>query len=60
MEKSAIFSKHRAAVIDSLQLRKPASSVEADIVGTSTLNSQSLPKQETSTASSKTYTFKEG
>ncbi|CAL9046450.1 uncharacterized protein LOC135606707 [Musa acuminata AAA Group] len=60
MEKSAIFSKHRAAVIDTLQLRKPASSVEADIVGTSTLNSQSLPKQETSTASSKTYTFKEG
>ncbi|WOL18573.1 hypothetical protein Cni_G27370 [Canna indica] len=54
-EKSGIFSKHR---FDTPQLRKPASSVEADIVGTST--SQSLPKQETSTASSTNYTFKEG
>ncbi|XP_042414015.1 uncharacterized protein LOC122002771 isoform X1 [Zingiber officinale] len=59
MDKQGIFSKHRTALIDSAQLRKPASSVEADIVGTS-LNSQSLPKQEISTATSKNYTFKEG
>ncbi|WOK94703.1 hypothetical protein Cni_G03408 [Canna indica] len=59
-EKLGFFSKHRAALYDTMQLRKPASSVEADIVGTSTFNSQSHPKQETSTASSKNYTFKEG
>ncbi|XP_074591297.1 uncharacterized protein LOC141847211 [Curcuma longa] len=59
MDKQGIFCKHRTAHIDSVQLRKPASSVEADIVGAS-LNSQSLPKQEISTATSKNYTFKEG
>ncbi|KAG1326254.1 hypothetical protein COCNU_01G001880 [Cocos nucifera] len=56
IEKASFFSK-RAAVLD---LRKPTSSVEADIMGTSMLNSHSLPKQEASTASSKNYTFKEG
>lgn len=60
IEKSSIFSKHRAALADAIQLKKPASSVETDIVGASTLNTQSLPKQEASTASSKNYTFKEG
>lgn len=34
--------------------KRPASSTEADIVGTS------LPKHEASTATSKTYLFKEG
>jgi hypothetical protein len=34
--------------------------VNADIVGTSTLHSASLPKQESSTATSKSYTFREG
>ncbi|XP_073106503.1 uncharacterized protein [Elaeis guineensis] len=56
IEKASFFSK-RAAVLD---LRKPTSGVEADIMGTSMLNSHSLPKQEASTASSKNYTFKEG
>ncbi|XP_026664881.1 uncharacterized protein LOC103718614 isoform X2 [Phoenix dactylifera] len=56
IEKASFLSK-RAAVLD---LRKPTSSVEADILGTSMLSSHSLPKQEASTASSKNYTFKEG
>ncbi|KAM3292782.1 hypothetical protein ACQJBY_036450 [Aegilops geniculata] len=38
----------------------PTSSVNADIVGTSTLHSATLPKQESSTATSKGYTFREG
>ncbi|KAG6496748.1 hypothetical protein ZIOFF_044620 [Zingiber officinale] len=59
MDKQGIFCKHRTTLIDSVQLRKPTSSVEADIAGAS-LNSQSLPKQEISTATSKNYTFKEG
>ncbi|KAM0948537.1 putative transcription factor interactor and regulator FHA-SMAD family [Dioscorea sansibarensis] len=53
-------SKQRAGQVETVQLKRPASSVEADIVGASTFNSQSLLKQETSTASSKNYTFKEG
>ncbi|KAJ6848593.1 uncharacterized protein M6B38_275250 [Iris pallida] len=59
-EKSGIFSKHRAALADSSQHKRPVSSVEADILGASTFNCPSLPKQEASTASSKSYTFKEG
>ncbi|KAK1291136.1 Katanin p60 ATPase-containing subunit A1 [Acorus calamus] len=58
-EKTTLF-KQRSSHTEYVQLRRPASSVEADIVGTSTLNSQSLPKQEASTATSKSYTFKEG
>lgn len=42
------------------QNKKPTSSVEADIAGGSTLSSQALPKQEASTASSKTTAFKTG
>ncbi|ONK62958.1 uncharacterized protein A4U43_C07F9890 [Asparagus officinalis] len=57
-EKAGIFSKQRAVLADTLHLKRPVSSVEADIAGTS--NSQSLPKQEASTASSKAYSFKEG
>ncbi|PKU78789.1 Katanin p60 ATPase-containing subunit A1 [Dendrobium catenatum] len=59
-EKSASFTKQRSALTDAVHHRRPASSVEADIVGTSSLNCQSLPKQESSTASSKSCTFKEG
>uniref|UniRef100_A0A1D1YT74 ATPase family AAA domain-containing protein 1 n=1 Tax=Anthurium amnicola TaxID=1678845 RepID=A0A1D1YT74_9ARAE len=59
-DKSGGFTKQRAAPADVSQLKRPASSVEADIVGASTFNSQSQPKQEASTASSKNYTFKEG
>ncbi|XP_072966578.1 uncharacterized protein [Typha angustifolia] len=58
-DKPGIISKHRSALADAIS-RRPASSVEADIIGASTSNSQSLPKQESSTASSKNYTFKEG
>ncbi|KAK1294746.1 Katanin p60 ATPase-containing subunit A1 [Acorus calamus] len=58
-EKTTPF-KQKASHTEYVQLRKPQSSVDADIVGTSTLNSQSLLKQEASTATSKSYTFKEG
>lgn len=34
--------------------------MEADITGGSTISSQAQPKQEASTASSKTHTFKKG
>ncbi|KAI3449499.1 hypothetical protein Pfo_006164 [Paulownia fortunei] len=56
-ERASVFSKRTAAT---LHLKKPASSVEADITGGSTISSQALPKQEASTASSKNYTFKKG
>ncbi|ONM27364.1 AAA-type ATPase family protein [Zea mays] len=62
-EKFAIYQKHRSSLADTVQFRRPAaptSSVNADIVGTSTLQSASLPKQESSTATSKSYTFREG
>ncbi|PIA32895.1 hypothetical protein AQUCO_04300080v1 [Aquilegia coerulea] len=42
------------------QQNKTASSVKGDIVGSSMLNSQVLPKQEASTASSKNHTSKRG
>ncbi|KAG0470520.1 hypothetical protein HPP92_017220 [Vanilla planifolia] len=58
-EKLSGFSKQRSAT-GAVQLRRPASSVEADIVGISSFNCQMMPKQESSTASSKSYTFKEG
>ncbi|KAL5701241.1 hypothetical protein ACHQM5_026601 [Ranunculus cassubicifolius] len=59
-EKSGMFSKQRAAQSEALKLKKQASSVEADIMGVSNFSSQPLPRQEASTASSKTYTFKTG
>ncbi|CAD6252768.1 unnamed protein product [Miscanthus lutarioriparius] len=58
-EKFAIYQKHRSSLADTVHFRRPAaptSSVNADIVGTST----PLPKQESSTATSKSYTFREG
>ncbi|KAL5204490.1 hypothetical protein ABZP36_009361 [Zizania latifolia] len=62
-EKLAILHKHRSSLADTMHFRRPAvptSSVNAEIVGTSTLHSTSLPKQESSTATSKSYTFREG
>jgi SpoVK/Ycf46/Vps4 family AAA+-type ATPase len=62
-EKFAIFQKHRSSLADTVHFRRPAaptSSVNAEIVGTSTLHSASQPKQESSTATSKSYTFREG
>ncbi|GJN05090.1 hypothetical protein PR202_ga22691 [Eleusine coracana subsp. coracana] len=62
-EKFAIFQKHRSSLADTMHFRRPAaptSSVNAEIVGTSTLHSASQPKQESSTATSKSYTFREG
>ncbi|XP_019197433.1 PREDICTED: uncharacterized protein LOC109191291 isoform X2 [Ipomoea nil] len=49
----------QAAALQHLN-KKPASSVEADITGGSTISSHVQPKQEASTASSKNYTFKKG
>ncbi|CAN4101181.1 unnamed protein product [Withania somnifera] len=59
-DRASVFAK-RAAQVAALHLnKKPASSVEADITGGSTLSSHAQPKQEASTASSKNYTFKKG
>lgn len=57
-ERASVFAKRAQAV--ALHLKKPASSVEADITGGSILSSQAQPKQEVSTASSKNYIFKKG
>ncbi|KAH6766382.1 AAA-type ATPase family protein [Perilla frutescens var. hirtella] len=54
LERAIVYSRRN------LHLKKPASSVEADITGGSTISSQAQPKQEASTASSKTHTFKKG
>nr|DAD33315.1 TPA_asm: hypothetical protein HUJ06_012166 [Nelumbo nucifera] len=59
-EKSATVPKQRTTQADAIHLKKPTSSVEADIAGTSMFCSQALPKQEASTASSKNYKFKHG
>ncbi|KAL6564201.1 hypothetical protein OROMI_015651 [Orobanche minor] len=56
-ERTSVFSKRTVAA---LHLKKPASSVEADITGGSTVSSYALPKQEASTATSKSYTFRKG
>ncbi|KAG8389476.1 hypothetical protein BUALT_Bualt02G0233300 [Buddleja alternifolia] len=56
-ERASVYAKRTAAV---LHLKKPTSSVEADITGGSTISSQAQPKQEASTATSKNYTFKKG
>ncbi|KAL6978406.1 hypothetical protein U1Q18_020073 [Sarracenia purpurea var. burkii] len=58
-ERASVFAK-RAGQAGLIQLRKPASSVEANITGGSTISSQAQPKQEASTASSKNYSFKKG
>ncbi|XP_020550190.1 uncharacterized protein LOC105165229 isoform X2 [Sesamum indicum] len=56
-ERASVFGKRTSAA---LHLRKPASSVEADITGGSAISTQAQPKQEASTASSKSYTFRKG
>ena len=56
---SSVFTK-RSSQTATLQHKKPASSVDAEIVGGSTLSSQAMLKQEVSTASSKGTTLKEG
>ncbi|KAL7590367.1 hypothetical protein Lser_V15G37660 [Lactuca serriola] len=58
-ERASFFTRRvaRAGVIHS---KKPTSSVEGDIAGGSTTGSLAMPKQEASTATSKSYTFKEG
>ncbi|KAJ7977549.1 AAA-type ATPase family protein [Quillaja saponaria] len=58
-ERTAVFAK-RTAHAAVLQHKKPASSVEADIIGGSSLSSQAMPKQEASTASSKGSTLRTG
>ncbi|RDX71267.1 hypothetical protein CR513_49412, partial [Mucuna pruriens] len=58
-EKLSVFSK-RSAQTATLQHKKPASSVDAEIMGGSTLSSQAMLKQEVSTASSKGTTLKRG
>ncbi|KAI3943313.1 hypothetical protein MKW92_008680 [Papaver armeniacum] len=58
-EKLVAVSKQRTSLVElPIPLKRPASSVEAEITGA--FSSQTLPKQETSTASSKSYTFKTG
>ncbi|EOA36786.1 hypothetical protein CARUB_v100081070mg, partial [Capsella rubella] len=62
-ERLSVFAKRAvqvAAHAAVLQHKKPTSSVEADITGGSTVSSQAIPRQEVSTASSKSYTFKAG
>ena len=58
-EMASVYAK-RAAQAAALLQKRQTSSVEADITGGSSLNSQALPKQEVSTATSKNYTFKKG
>ncbi|KAI9180491.1 hypothetical protein LWI28_005321 [Acer negundo] len=58
-ERASALAK-RASQTALLHHKKPTSSVEADIMGGSTVSSQALPKPEASTASSKNYTFKKG
>ncbi|KAG2244361.1 hypothetical protein Bca52824_093808 [Brassica carinata] len=59
-ERLSMLAKRAVQAAQALQQKKPTSSVDADITGGSTLSSQALPKQEVSTATSKSYTFKAG
>nr|KYP74210.1 ATPase family AAA domain-containing protein 1 [Cajanus cajan] len=58
-ERPSVFAKRNAQTA-TLHHKKPASSVDAEIIGGSTLSSQAMLKQEVSTASSKGTTLKEG
>ncbi|ESW15837.1 hypothetical protein PHAVU_007G106400 [Phaseolus vulgaris] len=58
-ERPSVFAK-RSSQTATLHNKKPASSVDAEIIGGSTLSSQAMLKQEVSTASSKGTTLKEG
>lgn len=59
-ERPGIYVKPRPTQAENVQHKKPASSVEADIIGIPTFGSQAGLKQETSTASSRNHSFKEG
>ncbi|CAG7881763.1 unnamed protein product [Brassica rapa] len=59
-ERLSMLAKRAVQAAQALQHKKPTSSVDADITGGSTLSSQALPKQEVSTATSKSYIFKAG
>ncbi|XP_018456768.2 uncharacterized protein LOC108827784 isoform X2 [Raphanus sativus] len=59
-ERLSMLAKRAVQAAQALQHKKPTSSVDADITGGSALSSQALPKQEVSTATSKSYTFKAG
>ncbi|WZZ11835.1 hypothetical protein YC2023_104924 [Brassica napus] len=59
-ERLSMLAKRAVQAAQALQHKKPTSSVDADITGGSMLSSQALPKQEVSTATSKSYTFKAG
>jgi hypothetical protein len=50
----------RSSQTSILHHKKPTSSVDAEIVGGSTLSSQAMLKQEVSTASSKATALKKG
>ncbi|KAL0846195.1 hypothetical protein Bca101_019441 [Brassica carinata] len=52
-ERLSMLAKRAVQAAQALQQKKPTSSVDADITGGSTLSSQALPKQEVSTATSK-------
>ncbi|KAL6527610.1 hypothetical protein OROMI_029421 [Orobanche minor] len=56
-ERASVYAKRTACP---LHLKKPTSSVEAGITGYSTVNARAQPKQEASTASSKSYKFRQG
>ncbi|KAI4349647.1 hypothetical protein L6164_010211 [Bauhinia variegata] len=58
-ERTSVFAK-RSSQAATLQSKKPTSSVDADIVGGSTLSSLAVTKQEVSTASSKGTALKTG
>ncbi|XP_052110244.1 uncharacterized protein LOC127741558 [Arachis duranensis] len=58
-ERPSVLAK-RSTHAASLKHSKPASSVDAEIVGGSTISSQAMLKQEVSTASSKCTTTKTG
>ncbi|KAM3382280.1 hypothetical protein P3S68_007853 [Capsicum galapagoense] len=59
-ERASVFAKFVAQTAALHLNKKSASSVEAEIIGGSILRSHAQPKQEASTASSKSYTFKKG
>ncbi|KAL6563852.1 hypothetical protein OROGR_002811 [Orobanche gracilis] len=56
-ERASVYAKRTAYP---LHLKKPTSSVEAGITGYSTVNARAQPKQEASTASSKSFKFRQG
>ncbi|URD81508.1 Holliday junction DNA helicase ruvB N-terminus [Musa troglodytarum] len=60
LDKPSLPGKQHAALSACLHCRRRASSVEADIMGSSLYDLESSVNQEASTASSKSYPFKKG